>query len=102
MDAGNVWTLSNNSSRPGSVFRFDTFVPQIAVGTGVGLRLDFSFFVIRFDGGIKVWDPARRYPDSSRPDGIADDRFILPKFSLSQLSSGANPLVINFGIGYPF
>ncbi len=60
VDAGNVWTLTDNISRPGSVFRFNTFIPQIAVGTGVGLRIDFSFFVIRFDGGIKVWDPARR------------------------------------------
>ncbi|WP_420151200.1 BamA/TamA family outer membrane protein [Spirosoma sp.] len=102
VDAGNVWTLSNNSNRPGSAFQFGTFIPQIAVGTGVGLRFDFSFFVIRFDGGIKVWDPARRYPDPNGPDGITDKRFILPEFSLSRLSKGANPLVINFGIGYPF
>lgn len=103
VDAGNVWTLSdNNNNRPGTVFRFGTFIPQIAVGTGVGLRFDFSFFVIRFDGGIKVWDPARRYPDSSEPDGIKDKRFILPEFSLRRLSSGPNPLIINFGIGYPF
>ncbi|GAB2561089.1 BamA/TamA family outer membrane protein [Spirosoma areae] len=101
VDAGNVWTLSNNATRPGTVFHFDTFIPQIAVGTGVGLRFDFSFFVIRFDGGVKVWDPARRYfsPIEGR---FIDDRFILPKFSLSKLSSGPNPLVINFGIGYPF
>ncbi|GAB4023850.1 translocation and assembly module lipoprotein TamL [Spirosoma koreense] len=100
IDAGNVWTLSNNSTRPESAFQFDTFIPQIAVGTGVGLRFDFSFFVIRFDGGIKVWDPARKYVDEKQ--GPVDDRFILPKFSLKQLSSGPNPLVINFGIGYPF
>lgn len=100
VDAGNVWTLSNNTTRPGTVFRFDTFIPQIAVGTGVGLRLDFSFFVIRFDGGIKVWDPARRYIDSENQE--VDKRFLLPEFSLRRLSSGPNPLVINFGIGYPF
>ncbi|MCK8494190.1 outer membrane protein assembly factor [Spirosoma sp. RP8] len=99
VDAGNVWTLNN--SRPGSVFRLNTFVPQIAVGTGVGLRFDFSFFVVRFDGGIKVWDPARQYLNDIK-DGGRDERFILPKFSLKQLSSGPNPLVINFGIGYPF
>ena len=101
IDAGNVWTLRDNPTRPGTVFRFDSFIPQIAVGTGVGLRFDFSFFVIRFDGGIKVWDPARRYPKSDGI-GITDERFILPQFSLARLSSGANPLVINFGIGYPF
>lgn len=103
VDAGNVWTLSNNANRPGTAFNINTFIPQIAVGTGVGLRLDFSFFVIRFDGGVKVWDPARRYPVSNSPDAaIIDDRFILPKFSFKQLWSGPNPLVINFGIGYPF
>jgi outer membrane protein assembly factor BamA len=101
VDAGNVWTLSNSTNRPGTVFRLNTFVPQIAVGTGVGLRLDFSFFVIRFDGGVKVWDPGRQYfsPKESR---LVDERFILPQFSFKQLFSGPNPLVINFGIGYPF
>jgi outer membrane protein assembly factor BamA len=102
VDAGNVWTLrQNNATRPGSTFQLDTFLPQIAVGTGVGLRIDFSFFVIRLDGGIKVWDPARQ--NVLTTDGtIEDQRFLLPKFSLRQLSSGPNPLVINFGIGYPF
>ena len=101
VDAGNVWTLSKNTNRPGTDFGLGTFIPQIAVGTGVGLRLDFSFFVIRFDGGIKVWDPARRYTDPTTGEPV-DKRFILPEFSLSRLSKGPNPLVVNFGIGYPF
>ncbi|GAB3940034.1 BamA/TamA family outer membrane protein [Spirosoma harenae] len=101
VDAGNVWTLSNNVNRPGTTFSFDTFIPQIAVGTGVGIRFDFSFFVIRFDGGIKVWDPSRRYFSPTKGE-MVDERFILPKFSLSKLSSGPNPLIINFGVGYPF
>jgi hypothetical protein len=67
----------------------------------VSVRFDFSFFIIRFDGGIKVWDPARQYFKESEGKFV-DERFILPKFSLKQLSSGPNPLVINFGIGYPF
>ena len=101
IDAGNVWTLTNNPSRPGTVFRFDSFIPQIAVGTGVGLRFDFSFFVIRFDGGIKVWDPARRY--ISEADGsLVDQRFFLPEFSFGRMFSGPNPLNVTFGIGYPF
>lgn len=100
IDAGNVWTLGSSTTRPGSTFHVNTFIPQIAVGTGVGLRFDFSFFVIRFDGGIKVWDPARRYFDSENQ--LIDKRFILPEFSLSRLTKGPNPLVVNFGIGYPF
>jgi outer membrane protein assembly factor BamA len=101
IDAGNVWTIKDDSHRIGENFRLNTFFPQIAVGTGVGLRFDFSFFIIRFDGGIKVWDPARQYFKESEGKFV-DERFILPKFSLKQLSSGPNPLVINFGIGYPF
>lgn len=100
IDAGNVWTLTDNISRPGTVFRLGTFIPQIAVGTGVGLRFDFSFFVIRFDGGIKVWDPSHRYMNDKNE--YVDKRFLLREFSLRQLSSGPNPLIINFGIGYPF
>ena len=100
IDAGNVWQLPGRGTTTKSEFRFNSFVPEIAVGTGVGLRLNFSIFIIRFDGGIKVWDPARQYIDG---EGLAvDDRFILPKFSLRKLSKGPNPLVVNFGIGYPF
>ncbi len=100
IDAGNVWQLPGKGATPESEFRFSSFIPQLAVGTGVGLRLNFSFFIIRFDGGIKVWDPARQYIDR---EGMAvDDRFILPQFSLRRLSKGPNPLVVNFGIGYPF
>ncbi|WP_461049569.1 translocation and assembly module lipoprotein TamL [Spirosoma arcticum] len=101
VDAGNVWRLPYSASSTKSTFRFDSFVSQIAVGTGVGLRLDFSFILIRLDGGIKVWDPAHRYVREQ--DGqIVDDRFILPQFSLRRLSRGPNPMVVNFGIGYPF
>ncbi|WP_223834050.1 translocation and assembly module lipoprotein TamL [Spirosoma profusum] len=101
VDAGNVWTIRNNPRRVGEQFQLDTFIPQIAVGTGVGLRIDFSFFVIRLDGGIKVWDPARRYqPKPDEP--FVDERFMLREFSFRRLSTGKNPMIINFGIGYPF
>ncbi len=100
VDAGNVWTLQDEPTRTGENFRLDTFLSQMAVGTGVGLRIDFSFFVIRVDGGVKVYDPARRYLNAQ--DQLVDDRFILPKFSFRQLTTGPNPLVVQFGIGYPF
>ena len=100
VDAGNVWTIQDEPARTGENFRFDTFLSQMAVGTGVGLRIDFSFFVIRVDGGIKVYDPARRYLNAQ--DQLVDERFILPKFSFRQLTTGPNPLVVQFGIGYPF
>lgn len=100
VDAGNVWTLQDETNRTGENFRFGSFLSQMAVGTGVGLRVDFSFFVIRIDGAIKVYDPARRYLNEQ--DQLVDERFILPKFSFRQLINGPNPLVVQFGIGYPF
>lgn len=101
LDVGNVWTLRDDPTRQGENFAWNRFYRELAVGTGVGLRIDFSFFIIRLDGGIKVYDPARRYVDPST-GALRDERFILPLFSLGKLSKGPNPLVLNFGIGYPF
>ncbi len=99
IDVGNVWTI-DDTGRKGGNFQASRFLTDMAVGTGVGLRFGFSFFILRLDGGIKVWDPARRYLGT---DGLTvDDRFILPKFSLAHLFSSPNPLVVQFGIGYPF
>ncbi len=101
IDAGNVWTLRNDPARTGDLLQLSKLIPDIAVGTGAGLRVDFSFFIIRFDAGIKVWDPARKYIRESDSQ-LVDERFILPQFSFRKLSRGPNPLVVNFGIGYPF
>ena len=100
VDAGNVWALPGINARPRATLGSGPLLTQFAVGTGVGIRFDFSFFIIRFDGAVKVWDPSRRYLNA---EGQAvDERFFLPQFSFRQLFSGPNPLVVNFGIGYPF
>lgn len=82
LDAGNIWTLndldeSKNFSKP--------FFDEIAVGTGVGLRFDFSFLVLRTDFAV----PLRL------PYGPISDRWILNNINLK---SG----VFNLAIGYPF
>lgn len=104
VDAGNVWLLENRSSFTANasrgVFQPGSFFQQMAVGTGVGLRFDFSFVVLRLDAAVKAYDPARRYLTT---DGrLVDERFILRQFSFRNLGSGPNPVVLNFGIGYPF
>lgn len=58
MDAGNVWTIKDYSEQPGGQFKLDTFAEQIALAYGAGLRMDFSFFLLRFDAGIKLYDPS--------------------------------------------
>lgn len=57
LDAGNVWLRRADDSRANSQFQWDEFYRQIALGTGIGLRLDFDFFAIRADLGIPVYKP---------------------------------------------
>ena len=62
IDAGNIWTLRNYADQPGGQFKFSEFYKQIAVAYGLGIRLNFDYFVLRFDMGMKAVDPA--YDDS--------------------------------------
>lgn len=57
LDAGNVWTMKADEGRPESEFKFNSFFRQIALGTGVGLRYDLGFFMIRVDWGIGLHVP---------------------------------------------
>ena len=58
VDAGNIWTIRNYVEQPDGQFRFNTFWRQIAVSYGLGLRLNFDFFILRLDGGMKAVNPA--------------------------------------------
>lgn len=88
MDAGNIWAIDHNDKREGARFDFNGFYKDIAVGTGVGLRFDFSFFIFRLDMGLKLRDPAE-------PD---DKRWI----HLHRGLNFNNDVAFNIGIGYPF
>lgn len=56
-DAGNVWLTKKNEEMPNAEFNFTRFYKEIALGVGAGIRLDFSFFLIRFDVGMPIYDP---------------------------------------------
>lgn len=58
IDAGNIWNTRNYEGIDGGQFKFDTFYKQIAVSYGVGLRLNFDYFILRFDTGMKAINPA--------------------------------------------
>lgn len=92
IDAGNTWTFGVDPSREGTDFKVNRFYKELAVGTGVGLRMDFDFLVLRLDMGIKAYDPARP----------AGERFILDKLSFRQPLGERGQSVFNIGIGYPF
>lgn len=58
VDAGNLWTLRNYEDQPGGKFRIAHFIEEMAVGYGAGLRLNFDYFILRFDCGMKAINPA--------------------------------------------
>lgn len=58
VDAGNIWTIKDDQDRPGAVFKFNKLVDDLAVGSGVGMRFDLKFVLLRADMGIKLRDPS--------------------------------------------
>ena len=84
MDAGNIWLMRPNATIPNGEFLFNQFYKEFGVDAGVGLRLDFDYFLIRIDAAIPLVDPTYiHHPE------------LKSSFSLDKT-------VLNFGIGYPF
>lgn len=83
VDAGNIWSLKDNGF--GDAFKFNKFISQMGVGTGVGVRVNVAYITLRLDAAYKVYDP-------NKPVG---DRWVI---------SNWQPLkpVLNFAFGYPF
>lgn len=88
LDAGNMWTRYEWGE--GSAFTWRNFYKEIALGTGVGIRFDFSYFLIRTDFGFKLRDP--KLPEGSR--WIDLNRQV--NYPLNRR------FTFHFGIGYPF
>ena len=57
LDAGNIWLLKNDPTRPGGQLKAKTFLRDLALGTGVGLRVDIGMLVIRGDLGYGLHAP---------------------------------------------
>jgi outer membrane protein assembly factor BamA len=79
VDAGNIWTLRDYAEQPGGQFKFGEFYKQIAVAYGVGFRLNFDYFVLRVDMGMKAinpaYDNAREHYAICHPDVSRDFAF---------------------------
>lgn len=58
VDAGNIWTLRAYEEQPGGQFKLKNLLRELAVAYGLGLRLNFSYFIVRFDAGMKAINPA--------------------------------------------
>ncbi len=98
-DVGNIWSRKPDPRRPGGEFSTD-FLSELAVGTGIGARLNFDFFVVRFDLGLQTKDPSM--PKGERWLFQPKDTFEAPS-ETTGISTEYKPRVnLNLGIGYPF
>ena len=88
IDAGNVWTLRNYDEQPGGQFKFDRLLKDLAVSYGLGLRLNFDYFIIRFDLGMKAVNPAYEIDEEEH-------------FPLLHPRLGRD-LAFHFAVGLPF
>lgn len=57
LDAGNVWTMHYDDGRPEGYFRFKNVLKEMALGTGVGIRYDLGYFMLRLDWGVGLHVP---------------------------------------------
>lgn len=85
IDAGNIWTIRDYENQPGGLFRFNSFYKQIALAYGTGIRMDFTYFLLRFDLGLKAHNPAR---------GEEPWPLLHPKWH--------RDATFHFAVGYPF
>ena len=87
LDAGNIWAINEKDNRAGAQFEINKFYKQIAVGTGAGLRFDFSYFLFRLDLGMKLHEPSQ----------IPGNGWIPGKRPIT-----SDDFNLSFAIGYPF
>ena len=83
-DAGNIWNVFDSETNPDAIFTGFSSLGDLALGTGVGLRYDFTYFVFRLDVGFKTYNPAK----------VGSDRWF-DGYNFKQAA-------FNIGINYPF
>ena len=88
VDAGNIWTLRDYKDQPGGQFQIGSFLRDLAVSYGLGVRLNFDYFILRFDLGMKAVNPAYKTEE--------EDHYPLIHPRLSR------DLAFHFAVGLPF
>lgn len=91
-DAGNIWLTSGPDATEASRFKINRFYKELAVGTGVGLRVNLGFFVLRLDVAVPLTKPFL-------PDG---ERWVADDFHFAKKAWRRENLNWNFSFGYPF
>jgi outer membrane protein insertion porin family len=91
-DAGNIWLWNKDPLRPGAEFKKDKFLSELAIGTGVGIRYDFNFFVLRLDVAFPIRKP---YLEEN-------NRWVFDEITFGSSAWRKQNIVFNIAIGYPF
>ena len=92
VDMGNIWNLKSDTAQPLGNFDLKRFWGEMAIGAGLGLRLDFNYFIIRVDAAVPLHDPSY----------AKGNRWTFDKINFSSRDARKQFLGINIGIGYPF
>jgi outer membrane protein assembly factor BamA len=88
VDAGSIWTIRDYEGQPGGQFKINSMLNDLAVSYGVGLRLNFDYFILRFDLGMKAVNPAYEIE--------SDEHYPLIHPRLNR------DLAFHFAVGMPF
>ncbi|MFW6369664.1 MAG: BamA/TamA family outer membrane protein, partial [Bacteroidota bacterium] len=91
VDVGNVYDYESASDTESTIFRWNTFADFLAVSGGTGLRIDASFFVLRFDLGVPFRKPY-----------LEGDKWVLDEVDFSDPAWRRKNMVLSIAIGYPF
>lgn len=86
IDGGNIWTIRSYEGQEGGRFKINAFYKEIAASYGLGIRLDFDFFLLRIDTGMKAFDPSHN----------GSDKWVIMKPNFK------DKFTWHFAVGYPF
>jgi outer membrane protein assembly factor BamA len=102
VDAGNIWLMNSDSLRPGSDFKLNRFVSEIAVGAGFGIRVDLDFFLLRFDFAFPLKKPSLARGERWIYEPKDEYNSYLNTLSNPQNAPALYQPQFNIGIGFPF
>lgn len=91
VDAGNIWLKNSDPDKPGAAIS-KSFLNELAMGAGVGVRIDITLFVLRLDLAFPIRDP-------TRPAG---ERLLINQINFGSQAWRRENLILNLAIGYPF
>ncbi len=92
VDMGNIWMQQSSPASIGEPFLTKAFISELAIGAGVGIRFDVSFFLLRFDLAMPLKKP---WLDKGK-------RWVLDEINFGSSEWRTNNLILNVAIGYPF